>query len=145
MDGPKDEKPNEEKSLFDQQIKDLYTSQFYFLYYSGLVHFISIFSPPLSLDVAYWISFVGIFLLYFNTVSALVSLYIEYVLIFQPDDMKNIEPRTLRWKSLICKVFLSIILFMMDVCFPFQELVILQLLTESSTSNDRYKKDFDQI
>ena len=137
MDGPKDEKPQEEKCIFDQQIKDHATSQFYFLYYSGLIHFISIFALPLSQDVAFWISFIGIFLLYFNVVSALVCLYIEYIFVFQPDDTKNLEPASLRWKSLTCKLSLSIVMFLIDVLFPFQELVILQLLTKSN-NNDRY-------
>ena len=61
-----DEKPKEEKCLLDHQLKDLCYSQFYFLYYSGLVHFISIFATPITFDVAFWITHFGIFLMYFK-------------------------------------------------------------------------------
>ena len=134
MDVPKDEKPEEEKCPFDLQLKDLSNSQFCFLYYSGLVHFTSIFSLPISFDIAYWISFVGVFLLYFNVVSSLVCLFIEYVFVFQPDNMENVETSILRWKSLIYKILLSIIVFLIDVWNPLQEWIIMQLLTKSANS-----------
>ena len=127
-----DEKPKEEKCLLDHQLKDLCYSQFYFLYYSVLVHFISIFAPPITFVVAFWMTHFGIFLMYFNVVSTFVCLHIQYEFIFHHEDLKNIKISILRMTSIIWKILLTLLVFSVDVACPIQKLVTMQLLIKDS-------------
>ena len=131
-----DEKPKEEKCLLDHQLKDFCYSQFYFLYYSGLVHFISIFAPPITFDVAFWMTHFGIFLMYFNVVSIFVCLHIQYKFVFHHEDLKHFKISILRKTSIMWKFFLTLLVFSIDVAWPIQELVTMQLLIKQD-DNDR--------
>ena len=115
------EKPKEEKCLIDHQIKDWMNSRFYFLYYSGLVQFISIFTPPITNDLAYWITYVGILNLNFEVVSTFVYFYIEFVYVFHYDTIKVVHVSTLRRKSLAWKFILTFISIFLNIGFPMQE------------------------
>ena len=127
-----DEKPEEEKSLLDHQLKDLCYSQFYFLYYSGLVHFISIFAQPITFVVAFWMTHFGLFLMYFNV----VCLHIQYKFVFHHDDLKHVKTSILRVTTIMWKFFLTLLVFSIDVACPIQELVTMQLLTKKD-NNER--------
>ena len=85
------EKPEEEKSLIDVLFKDYLNSKFWFLYYACLVQFISIFIPPSDSIIVYLTSHVGVFLMNFNAVSLVVSLYIQHVYVFHNDLFVNVN------------------------------------------------------
>ena len=131
-----DEKPKEEKCLLDHQLKDLCYSQFYFLYYSGLVHFISIFATPITFLVAFWMTHFGIFLMYFNVVSTFVCLHIQYEYVFHHEDLKHVKISILRMTTTMWKFFITLLVFSVDVACPIQELVTMQLLIKKD-DNER--------
>ena len=56
-----DEKPREEKRPTDVLIKDMKNLEFCFLYISCLTHIISLFTPPMNSELAYFVSHVSIF------------------------------------------------------------------------------------
>ena len=113
-----DEKPNEEKSPIDILIKDLKHVEFWFLYLSLLTKFISLFTPPINSTLVYCVSHVILFLLSFYSVSWLVTLYIQYVYIFQHDQFVNVNKSSMRQKSFCWKIFLTIISLLLDIALP---------------------------
>ena len=127
-----DEKPCEEKSAIDILIKDLKTSEFCFLIFSGLVLFISLFSPPMTSSFIYLIAYLGVFFATFFLISWLVLLYVQYMFVFYPDETENIDDSDLRWKTLIWKFLLTILVFTLNYLVPSQEnpLAIQTLLTK---------------
>ena len=79
------EKPIEEKSTIDSQLKDVKSTTIYLLYYFGFIQFISVFLPSVTFQVVYFISHLSVILSNFYIVSWLVYLYIQYLYIFYPD------------------------------------------------------------
>ena len=113
-----DEKPNEEKSPTDVLIKDLKHVEFWFNYLSFLVMFISLFTPPISSTSVYFVSYIFLFLLNFYSVSWLVTLYIQYVYVFQHEQFLNVNESSMRRKSFYWKIFLTIISFLLNIVVP---------------------------
>ena len=108
-------------------MKDVINSQYYFLYYSGLVHFISIFAPPIPFYFAYWITYPGIFLLYFNVVSLFVCAYVHYMYVFYHEDFKFVQVSFLRLTTLLWKFSLTIFAFFVDIFYPLQDMLVLRV------------------
>ena len=102
-----DEKPKDEKSPIDVIIKDLKHSEFLNLYFSLLVHFISLFTPPMDSYFFHTICHFGVFVTNFFVTSWLVSLYIHYVYLFYPDQFQSINIPSMRWKCLVWKFLLT--------------------------------------
>ena len=134
-----DEKPPAEKSPLDILMKDLMNAQFYLLYYIGLIQFISLFSPPItSSDIMYWISHSCIFISNFHAVSYLSLLYIQHVYVFQPDDFKSVQVSSMKCKSLLWKIVLTIIAILLSISVPIETPPILfQLLTKGAADYNR--------
>ena len=109
-----DEKPNEEKSPIDILIKDLKHVEFWFLYLSLLTKFISLFTPPINSTLVYCVSHVILFLLSFYSVSWLITLYIQYVYIFQHDQFVNVNISSMRWQSFCWKIGLTILCLLLN-------------------------------
>ena len=126
-----DEKPDDEKCPLDHQIKQWMNSQFCYLFYVGLVQFISLFSPPILLNVSYFISYIGIFILHFHVSTIFVYMYLQYVYTFQPQDFVNVQNSTLRKKCLIWKFLLTLIILLLSILFPLEKQPIpFQLLSK---------------
>ena len=126
-----DEKPHEEKGPDDIQLKDLMTAQSYFLYYTGFFIFISLFTPPVTFFLVYPISYFSVFLIHFSSVSFLVYLCNDYIYIFHFDYVKNISVSTMRMRSNIGKVVLTIGAMSLSIIVPVQDQpIIFQMLTK---------------
>ena len=126
-----DEKPDDEKCPLDHQIKQWMNSQFCYLFYVGLVQFISLFSPPILLNISYFICYIGIFLLHFHVSTIFVYLYLQYIYTFQPQDFVNVQNSTLRKKCLIWKFLLTLIILLVSILFPLEKQPIpFQLLSK---------------
>ena len=126
-----DEKPDNEKCPLDHQLKHWMNSQFYYLFYLGLVQFISLFSPPILLNISYFICYIGVFLLHFQVSTIFVYMYLQYVYTFQPQDFVNVQNSTLRKKCLIWKFLLTLIILLLSILFPLEEQPIpFQLLSK---------------
>ena len=117
-----DEKPKDEKSPIDELIKDLKHSEFWFLIHSFLVQFISLFTPPITSYFVYSIVHVGVFLANFYLMSLFVLLYVHYIFTFYPDQSANIDIRSLRWKTLLWKFFLTILSLLLSFLVPIEEM-----------------------
>ena len=87
-------------------------SQFYYMFYVGFVQFISLFTPPVTLEIVYPISYMGVFLFHFHLAQAFVYLYIQYVYTFQLHNIEGVQTSTLRWKSFCWKIFLTILIIL---------------------------------
>ena len=113
-----DEKPKEEKSPTDVLIKDIKHVEFWGLYLSFLFTFISLFTPPINSDLIYIVSHVMIFLVNFYSVSWLVTLYIQYVYVFQHDQFANVDETSMRRKSFYWKISLTILSLLLNIIVP---------------------------
>ena len=89
-----DEKPNEEKSPIDLLVKDLMHSEFWLLYLVCLIEIISLFTPPITSNVAYFISHISVLMSNFHQISLLVLLYVQHIYIFHPDNCENVDAFT---------------------------------------------------
>ena len=116
-----EEKPNEEKSPIDLLVKDLMNAQFWFLYHTCLIVMISLFSPPITSNLTYMITYIFIFLLNFHQISLLVQLYIQHVSVFYPDDFVNVDVSVMRQKSMLWKFILTVFSIFLRCLFPSSE------------------------
>ena len=136
-----DEKPEEEKCLLDYEVKDWMNSQCFLLYYTGFVQFISLFTftTPIALNnFVYLVCYLGVFLFHFQCVSVFVYLYCQYVHTFQPDDIKDVEGSSYRWKSLLWKFFLTCFTLLLSILFPLEDQPILFQVMTKGAKYDRY-------
>ena len=80
----------------------------------------------------YLIAYLGVFFATFFIISWLVLLYVQYIFVFYPDETENIDASGLRWKTLIWKFLLTILVFTLNYLVPSQEnpLAIQTLLTK---------------
>ena len=113
-----DEKPKEEKSPTDVLIKDIKNVEFWGLYLLCVTKIISLFTPPINSDLVYIASHVALFLVNFYSVSWLVTLYIQYVYVFQNDQFANINESSMRRKSFCWKIFLTVISILLNILLP---------------------------
>ena len=133
-----DEKPKEEKNPFDVLIKDLMRTMFWVAYIIGIIQFISFFTPPLNNDIVYWLSYFMIFSNHFTLASILVTVYIQNVFIFQPDDIEGIEVTTLQHKSVVSKLVLTFVSMVLSILVPIEsEPLVFQWFDKDRTSYDR--------
>ena len=132
-----DEKPDDEKCPLDHQIKDWMNSQFCYLLYVGLVQFISLFTPPILLNISYFITYVGVFLLHFQVSTIFVYLYLLYVYTFQPKDSVNVQNLN-RNKCLVWKFLLTLVILLLSILFPLEEQPIPFQLLSKGQKYDRY-------
>ena len=126
-----DEKPDDEKSPINVHLKDLMNSNFYFLYYFGLVQFISLFTPPITSNIVYFISHVSVFLSNFSIASFFVYLYIRSIFIFYPERVQDLRVSTLRITCFALKIFITIISILISMAFPLEnQPTVFQLLAK---------------
>ena len=116
-----DEKPNEEKGPDDIHLKDLMTAQSYYLYFSGFFIFISLFTPPVTFVIVYPISYLSVFLVHFHSVSFLAYLCNIYIYIFHYDNVINIPVSTMRMRSIVGKIVLTIGALSLSIAVPVQD------------------------
>ena len=118
-----DEKPKHEKSQFDKFITELMNCQFFVLFYSGLIQFIGLFSPPIEANnLVYFVTVFGILLRHFLAASYLATLYAKYVFIFQPDRLKNVPASVLKKRRIVGKFLLTLFAVLISIGFPTEEL-----------------------
>ena len=128
-----EEKPSEEKSPIDFLVKDLMHSEFWLLYHVCLVQIISLFSPAITSNVAYLISYMQVFLLNFYQTSFLVLLYIQHVYIFYHDEFVNVDASIIRQKSIMWKFILTLFSLFLSCLFPSLEVpMAYQILTKGA-------------
>ena len=128
-----EEKPSEEKSPIDFLVKDLMHSEFWLLYHVCLVQIISLFSPPITSNVAYLISYMQVFLLNFYQTSFLVLLYIQHVYIFYHNEFVNVDFSIMRQKSIMWKFILTLSSLFLSCLFPSLEVpMAYQILTKGA-------------
>ena len=133
-----DEKPNDQKTPFDILIKDLVRTLFWVAYILGLIQFISFFTPPLNNDIVYWFSYLMIFINHFTLASILVTVYIQNVFTFQPDDIDGIEVTTLRHKCMVSKLVLTFVSMVLSILVPIEkDPIVFQWLDKDRTTYDR--------
>ena len=136
------EKPIDEKSTIDSQFKDVKSTTICLLYYFGFIQFISVFLPSVTFQVVYVISHLSVFLSNFYIVSWLVYLYIQYLYIFYPD---HINISTLRLKSFLWKLFLTIISMVLSTICPLENQPIMFQFLAKGKQYDRYTLYFMMI
>ena len=125
------EKPINDKSPIDIQFKDLNCTTICLLYVIGFIQFISVFLPPVMSEIVYLISYLSTSLANFYLVSWLVYLYIINLYIFYPDTIENIPLSTIRLKSFLWKILLTIISMVVNIMCPLEgQPVAFQFLTK---------------
>ena len=139
------EKPVEEKSPIDIQIKDIHTITICLLRYFGFIQFISVFLPAVTCQIVYLISHLSVFLSNLYIVSWLVYLYIQYLYIFYPDHIKEIPVSTLRLRSFLWKIFLTIISMVISTICPLENQPIMFQFLAKGKQYDRYTLYFIMI
>ena len=118
-----DEKPKHEKSPFDEFVAELMDFQFFALFYSGLIQFIGLFSPPVEANnLVYFVTVFGILLRHFVAASYLTTLYAKYVFIFQPDRLENVSASVLKKRRIVGKFLLTLFAVLISIEFPTEEL-----------------------
>ena len=132
-----EEKPSEEKSPIDFLVKDLMHSEFWLLYHVCLVEIISIFSPPITSNVAYLISYIAVFLLNFHQTSLLVLLYIQHVYVFYHDEFVNVDVSIVRQKSIMWKLILTLFSLFLSYLFPSLEVPMAYQILAKGANYDR--------
>ena len=131
-----DEKPIEEKSPFDLLIKDLLHSEFWLVYHICLYEIISLFTPTITSNVAYLISYISVFLINFHQISLLITIYIQHLYIFYPDECVNVDVSVMRQKSILWKFILTFFNIFLSCLFPSSEVPhTYQLLTKGVNYN----------
>ena len=119
-----EEKPDEEKSPIDLLVKDLMHSQFWYLFSLCLIEIITLFTPPITSNVCYLITYMFVFLLNFHQISVLVY-------VFYPDEFVNVDASILRRKSIIWKFILTFFSISLNCLFPSSEVPpTFQMLTK---------------
>ena len=113
-----DEKPAEEKSPIDLLVKDFMHSQFWLIIHICLIEIISLFTPPITSEGAYLVSYVDVFLIDFHLVSLLILLYIQRVYIFYFDLVVNVDVSVMRQKSIMWKFILTFFSLFLDFLVP---------------------------
>ena len=127
------EKPNEEKSPIDLLVKDLMHSQFWFLFNICLIEIISLFTPPITSNGVYLVSYIAVFLLDLQQMSVLFLLYIQHIHVFYPDECANVDASIMRRKTIIWKFILTFFSLFLDCSFPSPEApAAYQLLTKGA-------------
>jgi len=116
-----DEKPANEKSPIDTEFKDMNSTTTCLLYFVGFIQFISVFIPPVSFEIVYLITHISLFLANFYIVSWLVYLYILNLYVFYPDTVKDIPISTIRLKSFLWKVLLTVIYMVISIICPIED------------------------
>ena len=133
-----DEKPKDQKTPFDVLIKDLIRTMFWVAYILGHIQFISFFTPPLNNNIVYWFSYFMIFINHFTLASILVTVYIQNVFTFQPDDIEGIEVTTLRHKCMVSKLILTSVSMVLSILVPIEkDPIVFQWLDKDRTSYNR--------
>ena len=119
--------------------KDLMVATFWFLYFNCLTQFISLFIPPTikSYNIAYWVSYVIIFLMHFHSISLLMLLYKNYVYIFKPDEFDE-NTSTLRLKTFIWKLILTVIAISIGIACPSKVVPVSFRMWSKGKSYERY-------
>ena len=118
-----DEKPEHEKNPFDEFITELMNFQFSVLFYSGLIQFIGLFSPPIEANnLVYFVTVFGILLRHFIAASYLTTLYAKYVFIFKPDRLENVSASVLKKRRIVGKFLLTLFAVLISIAFPTEEL-----------------------
>ena len=117
-----DEKPDDEKSPIDVLIKDSKNAEFWVLYTTFLVQFISLFTPQIPFPIVYPVSHMILFLTNFYQVSWLVSLHINYVYVFQHEQFLKVNISSMRWKSLAWKFLLTFLSLFLSAAVPFERI-----------------------
>ena len=70
------------------------------------------------------------------SVSWLVTLYIQYVYVFQHDQFGNVNESSMRWKSLCWKIFLTILSCLLNIFAPLEATpLVYQLLSKGGPYN----------
>ena len=113
-----DEKPAEEKSPIDLLVKDLTHSAFWFIIHICLIEIISLFTPPIVSDVAYFASYMSVVLTDFHLISLLILLYIQRIYIFYFDLVANVDVSVMRQKSIMWKFILTFFSLFLDFLVP---------------------------
>ena len=113
------------------------TAQSYFLYYTGFFMFISLFTPAVTFELVYPICYLSVFLIHLSSVSFLVYLCNVYIYIFHFDNVKNISVSTMRMRSIIGIVVLTIGAMSLSIVVPLQDQPFMfQMLTKG----EEYKR-----
>ena len=115
------EKPINDKNPIDIQFKDINCTTICLLYVIGFIQFISVFLPPVMSEIVYIISYITTCLLNFYIVSWLVYLYILNLYVFYPDSIENIPFSTIRLKSFLWKILLTIISLVISIMCPLED------------------------
>ena len=125
------DKPVEEISQIDTEFKDMTTTTNCLLYVIGFIQFISVFIPPVTFEIVYLITHLSLFLANFYLVSWLVYFYILNLYVFYPDTVKDIPISTIRLKSFLWKVLLTVIYMVISVICPIEDQpLVFQFLTK---------------
>ena len=133
------EKPNHDKSPFDNLIQDMMNFQFFMILSNLILHIIGLFTPPVfASSLLYLIVHLFIFFRHFNAASYLVTLYAKYVFIFQPDKFENIPTSILRKKVFAWKILLTIIATLISIVAPIEEVPFHFRILTKENSYERY-------
>ena len=125
------EKPIDEIFPIDIQFKDMNSTAICLLYVLGFIQFISVFLPPVMSEIVYLISYISTLLPVFYMASWLVYLYIQNLYVFYPDTIENIPISTIRLKSFLWKILLTIIFMVINIMCPLEDQPIaFQFLTK---------------
>ena len=125
------EKPIEEIDPIDTEFKDITTTTNCLLYLIGFIQFISVFIPPVTFEIVYLITHLSLFLANFYLVSWLVYFYILNLYVFYPDTVKDIPLSTIRLKSFLWKILLTIIYMAISAICPLEDQpLVFQFLTK---------------
>ena len=128
------EKPACEKSPIDMLMKDFLHIEFWTVYHISLIDIISLFTPPITSNVVYLISYINVFLINFHQISLLILFYIQHLYVFYPDECLNVDVSVMRQKTIIWKFILTLLSLFLSFLVPSPDVPwAYQILTEGAT------------
>ena len=112
------EKPACEKSPIDMLMKDFLHIEFWTVYHISLIDIISLFTPPITSNVVYLISYIHVFFINFHQISLLILFYIQHLYVFYPDECLNVDVSVMRQKSIVWKFILTLCSIFLSFLVP---------------------------
>ena len=131
------EKPSEEKSPIDLLVKDLMHSQFWLLLNICFIEIISLFTPPITYNGTYLVSYISVFLLDFQQISVLILLYIQHIYVFHPDECAKVDVSIMRQMSIIWKFTLTVLSISLSCLVPSPEVPLAYQMLTKGVNYDR--------
>ena len=126
------EKPEEEQSDLDILMTDSAVVAMIVNFWFCMIYVSSIYIPiPLNENSCLWVGYVSYFLILLILSSLAITIYIKMVMVFQPEDVENVNIKKLYQKALLWKAIIMALTGFVDWLINFPQLSpIMAVLTK---------------